>query len=162
MDAVLFWLAHVTQKGREERESKMLTLGRLIRELKSFNPLLPIVYEDQRSPGEPHSYRGYYQDLAFEDLEAGATKTTAEFIEVLEGCVGKTFEGWKGGDFVMSEQTPLWRAYKGDCGEAVVSVKATNRAAVIKTMRDEAYEPNYGAGCDSEDFSSRDSFSDSE
>ena len=33
--------------------------------------------------------------------------TVAALLEILRGAVGKTFEGWKGGDFLMSEKTPL-------------------------------------------------------
>lgn len=137
MEAVLFWLDLQTRGWRKERESKMLTLGELLDELRTFNPLLPVVYEDHKSPGDPHSYRGYYQDLSFQDREDG-TASTSEFIKVLENCIGKTFEGWKGGEFTMDRTTPLWRAYEGDCGVAMVSVEATNQAAVIKTSSEDA------------------------
>lgn len=42
------------------------------------------------------------------------------FLQMLKGAVGKTFMGYKGGDFVMSRQTPVWVANYGDAGHTAV------------------------------------------
>jgi hypothetical protein len=47
----------------------------------------------------PHSYRGYYCDLAF---EVAYNVTVGEVVDMLRGCVGATFEGYKGGDYTMN------------------------------------------------------------
>ena len=62
----------------------------------------------------PHSYRGYYEDLAFEPAENVAV---AEMLKAAESAVGQTFEGYKGGTFKMNEHTRCWLAYCGACSD---------------------------------------------
>jgi hypothetical protein len=60
---------------------------------------------------EPHSYRGYYSDLAF---EGGTSQIEAhELLASCKSAMGKVFTGYKGGDFMMGELTPLWVASYG-------------------------------------------------
>jgi len=54
--------------------------------------------------GNPHSWRGVYAELAFEVVE---DTTVGEMLDCAEDSVGKTFEGWKGGDFKMCETTEI-------------------------------------------------------
>ena len=54
--------------------------------------------------GNPHSWRGSYQELAFEIVD---NTTIGEMLDCANGCVGKTFMGWKGGDFKMDETTEI-------------------------------------------------------
>jgi hypothetical protein len=63
-----------------------------------------------------HSYRGIYSDLAFEPV---ANTTIGDMRREAEGAVGETFQGWKGGDYVMGEFTDVWLAEEGDCGEGI-------------------------------------------
>ena len=64
----------------------------------------------------PHSYRGYYDQLAFEPEE---NVTIASMLECAKAADGATYEGWKGGDFLMREFTDCWIAPVGECGEAL-------------------------------------------
>jgi hypothetical protein len=75
-------------------------------------------FADGGYPGKAGSYRGYYSDLALSKSEA--PKTAAEFLAQCEAANGATFRGYKGGDYTMGSDTPLWRAEYGDCGDAVV------------------------------------------
>lgn len=61
----------------------------------------------------PHSYRGYYEDLAFEPKE---NVTVAEMLRCAKSSLGKTFTGWKGGDFEMGEHTSVWISTIGNSG----------------------------------------------
>ena len=61
----------------------------------------------------PHSYRGYYEQLA---VEPCPSSTVGQMLQELEEAVGKTYEGYKGGDFTMDENTRVWLAYYGDYG----------------------------------------------
>lgn len=63
-----------------------------------------------------HSYRGYYDELAF---SLGDDVTVGEMLAVARSCVGKTFRGWKGGDFKMTEDTDCWIAEDGCSGESL-------------------------------------------
>lgn len=65
----------------------------------------------------PHSYRGDYMDLAF---EAKPNTTVAEMLAAARSALDTTYEGWKGGDFVMDASTPVWLVKeRGDCGESL-------------------------------------------
>ena len=66
----------------------------------------------------PHSYRGDYQDLAFEpaqNIRVGDMLRDAKESKK----AGKVFEGYKGGDFVMEDYTDCWLAEYGCCGETL-------------------------------------------
>jgi len=68
----------------------------------------------------PHSYRGYYTDLAFE--VCGPT-TIDHLLAVAEGALGVTFTGWKGGDYTMRDYTSVWLVREeGECGESLGAV----------------------------------------
>lgn len=50
--------------------------------------------------GEPSSYRGDYEQLAFEPAKNVAVK---EMLDNAKAAVGRTFEGYKDGEFSMGE-----------------------------------------------------------
>ena len=84
-----------------------------------------VCWDTEGFPGEPNSYRGYYDHLAF---EPGAERiTVGDFKRVIdERVMGKTFIGYKGGDYVMDHSVPVWCAEYGRangrllCGTKVV------------------------------------------
>ena len=88
------------------------SLQDLIDALKAADPdrVLPLGFK------RPHSYRGYYEDLAF---EPAAGVRVGDMLAAARGAVGETFGGWKGGEYVMSEYSTVWLAYRGRCGETV-------------------------------------------
>jgi len=67
----------------------------------------------------PHSYRGYYEDLAFKPVE---NITVREMLEAAKSALGCTFEGYKGGKFKMSEFSECWLAHWGERGEVIGNV----------------------------------------
>jgi hypothetical protein len=68
--------------------------------------------------GYPHSDRGSYENLAFDPVE----KTTfGEMLKHADSAVGKTFKGWKGGDFKMDLYTSCYIGKYGECGEPITS-----------------------------------------
>jgi hypothetical protein len=58
----------------------------------------------------PHSYRGYYRDLAFEPAR---NVPLSAMLSDARGALGATYQGWKGGDFTMHRYTDCWLAYEG-------------------------------------------------
>ena len=80
------------------------------------------------------SYRGFYEHLAinYDDPNAyrgdGSPKVVGPlvsyFIERLtKAAAGEVFEGYKGGQYRMSRETPLWVASYGEApGVAVIGV----------------------------------------
>lgn len=110
---------------RKERGKYHLTLGELIAALEELPPDFRVILAGDTGPsyaGYPsgaHSYRGYYSDLAFEPSQEPVT--AGEFLTECKTFVGFTFEGYKGGDFTMTEDTPLWVAHCGSGdGRAII------------------------------------------
>ncbi len=64
----------------------------------------------------PHSYRGYYKDLAFEPK---VDTTVGEMLACARSALGQTFEGYKGGEYTMRGHTDVWFAHQGFTGEAI-------------------------------------------
>ncbi|MFT8953632.1 MAG: hypothetical protein ABF979_15330 [Gluconobacter sp.] len=63
--------------------------------------------------GSAHSYRGYYSELAF---EARSNVTIADMLAEAKSALGKEFEGYKGGEYVMGPHTDCYLAEYGSCG----------------------------------------------
>lgn len=51
------------------------------------------------------SFRGYYDQLAFEPAD---DVTIGSMLAEAKGALGRTFEGYKGGYFKMDEYTACW------------------------------------------------------
>lgn len=87
----------------------MAKLGVLIRQLSSCKPEAPVYFDFcDLVPDGIESYRGYYDQLAIGWKEAREAPTVADVLAMLRGAVGKTFMGYKGGDFLMDEDTEVW------------------------------------------------------
>jgi hypothetical protein len=103
-------------RWQQERAETQLTLGKFI-------DLLRTLPQDRTIAGigSPDSYRGYYDDLAFRPTSE--VRTVADVLNMLlVECMGRTFCGYKGGDYLMGEHTPLWIAEYGDCGDKLVAL----------------------------------------
>jgi len=87
-----------------------MTLGALINKLEEY-PREQVVVKGFKNP---HSYRGYYEQLAFEPAD---NTTVGEMLDSARSALGETFPGWKGGDFEMGEYTDCHLANWGKCGE---------------------------------------------
>ena len=87
-------------------------LRELINELERHDPtkVVPLGFAN------PHSYRGYYNDLAFEPAH---DVTIGSMLACAKSALGSTYEGYKGGDFKMGEWTTCWFASYGACGETI-------------------------------------------
>lgn len=104
---------------KQQRTEVMNTIGKLLLTLKNEEKETVVI--GVSSKGD--SYRGYYTDFA---LYPG--NTTVEELQVYleDSILGKTFEGYKGGDYVMDEDTPIWCADYGNCGKPIVAAKNIN------------------------------------
>lgn len=104
----------MSAQWQKERAESQMTLGKLIERLESLPP------ETMLDLAEPHSYRGYYSDLAF---EKGDEITAAAALTMCRAAMGEVFQGYKGGDFQMGRNTPVWRASYGCCGQKIMGVR---------------------------------------
>jgi hypothetical protein len=64
----------------------------------------------------PHSYRGYYEELAFSPVE---DTTVGAMLDAARSALGNTYEGYKGGEFIMDGSTTCYLAYYSEIGEEI-------------------------------------------
>ncbi len=110
------YIDNLMKNERIKRSQTQMTIKSLVDKLKTYK-------DDQliQRIDDPHSYRGYYSDLSLEDK--GGTMQVHELIRCLVLCLNETFEGYKGGDFIMGEDTPLWIADYSTTGVKIVGIK---------------------------------------
>lgn len=65
------------------------------------------------------SWRGIYAELAI-NFDFKSDMPLPDFIMMAEAAVGKTFHGYKGGDYIMTRDTPVWVANYGNSGNTAV------------------------------------------
>jgi hypothetical protein len=112
------------------RANYHLTLGDLIEALKDAPPATPVEVDVGGSLSGAHSYRGYYEDLAF---EPEATNTAGQLANEARNAMGTTYQGYKGGDFKMHAKTPLWLADYGSTGLAIIGIAKVGDKIVLST-----------------------------
>lgn len=67
------------------------------------------------------SYRGYYNHLAMAESK-GRVMSVVSFLNLLYNQLGVTYQGYKGGNYTMSNDTELFVADYGRTGKWVVDV----------------------------------------
>lgn len=121
----------LSDASARDRSKYHLTLGALIGELENSAGSDLVRFDDGSYVGREDSYRGYYEDLAF-----SASKDPSSVSEMLSRCrgaLGQSYEGYKGGEYRMTEETPLWRGEYGCCGPAIVDVRREDGVLVLVT-----------------------------
>ena len=114
---------------QKERSGTQVTLGGLIKTLESVDGERKII-----GLGGPISYRGYYCDLAFEPTDE--VVTVAKALTLARTCMGRVFTGYKGGDYMMGESTPIWSARYSDCGLRIMGL-TLNAEPITLTLASE-------------------------
>lgn len=114
-----------------ERSRSQMTLGSLIALLRTL-PADRLV----KGLGGPDSYRGYYSDLAFAPTEE--TRTVGDLLLDAESCMGRVFEGYKGGEFPMHARTPLWVSRYGSAsGDRLMDLDVSADPILPETAQEE-------------------------
>jgi hypothetical protein len=114
----------------------ILSLGGLIRAL-ADSPGSNIVKVATRgrlfNPGDVGSYRGYYSELYIDYTEA-SERTVKSLLKNLRKAMGKTFTGYKGGEFTMGSGTSIFVDQYSMCdGIAACAVISRDGLTVILT-----------------------------
>jgi len=122
---------------------KQLTLGELIEKLEKIVKVdgydSPSVYFDfaRFYPTYCNSYRGYYEQIAigYADGNEGLAPSVVTFMNYLQREVlGEIFTGYKGGEYMMHSDTPVWVASYGHAEPtAVVDVSYEGYLVIIHT-----------------------------
>lgn len=121
----------MSDTARVERSHYHLTLGAAITKLEAMDPALTVVCSDDASsaPGYAMSYRGYYSDIAFSPVPA---TDVAAFLATCRNALDTTMEGYKGGEYLMHKDVPIWIAEYGCSGDrAVVDLVQVDGKAVL-------------------------------
>jgi hypothetical protein len=124
--------------------SDQLTLGKLIEKIEAAlnkgyklsdesEPTVRFDFEYLHPTGID-SWRGSYNELAIGFQGHGEEPKLSEFLTMLKTAVGKEFTGWKGGEYIMSERTPVWVANPGNSGNtAIVDVVDKEWVVILVT-----------------------------
>jgi len=141
------------KRAEEMKTSPQLTLGELILKLEnaiSYEDLsttmerknLPVVFDiEPYRPVNIDSWRGSYCELALKYAgNESRAFTVTELLRLLKSVIGRTLEGYKGGEFLMGKITPVWVAnygetdgFREDGYTAVVDVIEEKDKIIIKT-----------------------------
>lgn len=86
------------------------------------------------------SWRGIYSELCLNfatfEHKPGTPEplTVSAFLEMAKGVIGKTFTGYKGGEYTIKTTTPIWVANYGNSGNtALVDVFDNGYEVVLIT-----------------------------
>lgn len=113
-----------------------MTVGALMEALTQYEDSDEVAYDFvYMRPTTLDSYRGYYEDLALGYTSEGSI-TVRELKELLSSSMGKTFHGYKGGEYTMNENTLLWVAnYREAGGTAITGVTKISYQVILMTSR---------------------------
>jgi len=117
-------------------QSDRLTLGEIIDKCEAIGGDADVVFDFEYAiPRGLDSWRGVYAELALSfGFDHGEVMNLPEFVAMLKDAVGKSFYGYKGGEFTMSRRTPVWVANNGHSGNtAVIGVRDCGYQVVIET-----------------------------
>lgn len=158
--------AFISVRNEELKNSPQLLLGEMILKLEAVNDKTKPLFIDllDKRPKGIDSWRGSYRELSirtedfgsyntdkvtyeseygnsYEQKEIGKENpTVADWLEVLKEAIGKTFVGYKGGDYLMGKNTPVWLAEYGNSSFEIEKDKFKNVYFVdVKEKDDRVY-----------------------
>lgn len=124
----------ISEACSRERANYHMTLGELVELLETFHADVPVIYDIGGSPSAPVSYRGYYIDLSFPPVSEPISAATL-LLEATD-AIGRTFTGYKGGDFTMHDKTPLWASpYGSASGMAIIGHRHEMNTLILTTKQ---------------------------
>lgn len=120
-------------------DDRQLTLGELIDKLSELRGDRSVHFDFcGLAPAHLGSYRGFYDHLSlrwYAPTHRREAPTVASLLTILRAAVGATFEGYKGGDYRASLQTPLWvDEASAATSTALVGVQVCDHEIVLQTL----------------------------
>lgn len=113
----------MAERVKELADMDVLTLGELLIKLESL--FKPDEYEcdfryvkfdfKNMCPTDFRSWRGIYREISI-GYDTGVTLTLDDLIRDVKNAIGHIYTGYKGGEFTMSKNTPVWVANYGESG----------------------------------------------
>ena len=131
------FLDNYIRKAREARfiDSPQLSLGEIISKIEecgllSSNGDDKLIYFDFGSavPTTLDSWRGSYDELALgyrlvgydNNTNENETPKAKDILKELKNAIDKQYTGWKGGNYIMSERTPVWVDNDGNANNTAI------------------------------------------
>ena len=117
-----------------------MKLGQLIKQLESIPQDLPVYYDFcDLIPTKLDSWRGSYAELALGfDQPNGNNVNVEELLKECRSAIGKTFEGYKGGNYTMNVETRVWISNYGEGSHTGIShITDEDWCAIIHTKLQE-------------------------
>lgn len=125
-----------------------MTLGQLLNTLEAADSDAPVRFSNGVTPTRFASWRGRYNDLTLyhggswnrsPDDDPGYTEdpecTVRDLLQLAREADGGTFQGYKGGDYTMRLDTPIWADDYGCCDYmAIVGSRVEDGALVLVTQ----------------------------
>lgn len=94
-----------------------MQLGEVISALEKYSPDRKV----KNGFGNPHSFRGYYDQLAFEPVE---NTTVGEMLSAAKWANNRIMGGYKGGEYFMDKDTECWLSnYGTSIGAETISLE---------------------------------------
>lgn len=132
-------LSRIGLFGKQPAAYEQITLGGLIA-LLSERPSDQGVRFDfcdlSPNPKQIDSYRGFYEHVAIGYLpyEDPTDVLVGQLLEALRAKLGTAMEGYKGGDYTMDADCPLWVANWGHShSTAILGLEREEYATTIRT-----------------------------
>lgn len=109
-----------------------MRLGDLIDTLEGFAPDMPVFYGPDR-PNQFMSWRGRYAELTL--VPGDKPMTVGKLLGLARKADGGTFTGYKGGEFTMNRDTPVWADDYGVCAyRAITGVVSASGSLTLVTQ----------------------------
>lgn len=125
-----------------------MTINEILKALKKINDDAPVFVADTLSvelTGEVMSWRGDYDCLALGYCLYGDSKefiTVGKLKSILQNSLGETFMGYKGGEFVMEKNTPVYLDNYGFAtGHYIARVSAFNNVCYLEIEKEQEHIP---------------------
>lgn len=127
------------------KNSDQITLGELIEKIEPIVKNQKRIVEKYSSeayvcfdfpsvvPTGIGSWRGSYDELSLDfDMQKDAeTMPVTKFFNLLKGAMGNSFTGYKGGEYTMDKNTPIWVDNYGHANNTAVIDVVDNEYSVI-------------------------------
>ena len=124
----------ISDSNRDVRSGYHLTLKHAVEELAKLPTNYQVKFDrNYQYPDREMSYRGYYSDLAFSWADKECS--VSHLLLMCKRSINNTYEGYKGGDNLMDEKTPLWAACYGDTGRAIIGITLTEQMVILNTKQ---------------------------
>jgi hypothetical protein len=141
-DKFLDTIQKAVQGMRSDRFSKsdQLSLGEIVLMLDAIdgkNARVCLLIDDTiKTPVNLDSWRGSYNELAIDYDDSVKGMSFKKFHKMMNDAIGETFTGYKGGEYTMNRQTPVWAAHYGESGkDGVCKITKEGNKVIIKTTK---------------------------